>query len=109
MRHSLQVARTGVRLGLRALRLVNPAREPLVVVAALLTFLEGTGQPGSWWLVAAIGLGNLLVMYLLAWLSKLAGRAGESLLLLFLLRGRSPQGAGAVGQVVPRDTPPASS
>lgn len=78
----------------RSLDLVNPVRDPCLVVAAVLTFLEEVGQRDSWWLVAAIALGNLLAVRLTIWLASLTGLG--CLRLLLFLRDRKPAGAAAV-------------
>ena len=92
-RPAVRFARACLRQGRRALNLINPWREPCVLLAAFLTLVEAAGQGASRWLIIAIALGNLLAVYLIIWLAELAGAAG--VLLLRALLGQRPEDASA--------------
>jgi len=76
------------------LDLVNPLRDPSLMVAAVLTFLEEVGQQDSaWWMLCGVALINLLVVRIIVRLVTLVVLG--CLVLFRSWRDRIPAGAGA--------------
>lgn len=74
--------------------LVNPLRDPSLMVAAVLTFVEEVGAPDSAWWIAAVTLLNLLAVR--AFVRLVTCAVLGCLLLLRALWGRHPGRAGAI-------------
>ena len=64
-----------VRRGVRRWHLVvlaNPFRDPSLLIASLLTFIELGGLPIYWYWIPGITLVNLLLVRIIAWLMTMS-------------------------------------